>query len=96
MRFRSQRVTYRRKVHYNTRSNIVRKIRTPGGRLVLHHQKKKGSAPKCGDCPLILPGIVRLRPLEYANISKRKKTVNRTYGGNLWDHVSVKEFLELF
>jgi len=78
-----QRVTYRRKVHYNTRSNIQRKVRTPGGRVVLHHQKKQGTGPKCGDCKSILAGIVRLRPMQYANISITKKTVNRSYGGNL-------------
>jgi len=68
-----QRVHYRRKVHYTTRSNIVRKVRTPGGRIVLQSQKKSGKGPKCGDCPQRLSGIYRLRPLEYANISKRKK-----------------------
>ena len=42
---------------YNTKSNNVRVIKTPGGKLRYLHIKKKGSAPKCGDCGLKLPGV---------------------------------------
>lgn len=38
------RVTYRRHVSYNTRSNKIRKVKTPGGRLTVLHLKKKVSA----------------------------------------------------
>ncbi|KAI9704910.1 MAG: 60S ribosomal protein L34 [Candelina mexicana] len=67
---------------YNTRSNKVRVIKTPGGKLRYLHIKKKGSAPKCGDCGVKLPGIPALRPREYAQISRPKKTVQRAYGGS--------------
>ncbi|KAI9878898.1 MAG: 60S ribosomal protein L34 [Pleopsidium flavum] len=42
---------------YNTRSNKVRVIKTPGGKLRYLHIKKKGSPPKCGDCGIKLPGV---------------------------------------
>lgn len=77
-----QRVTYRRQTPYNTRSNRVRIVKTPGNTLRYQHLKKLGSAPKCGDCGIALPGIPALRPREYSNISKPKKTVQRAYGGS--------------
>lgn len=77
-----QRVTYRRQGCYNTRSNRVRIVKTPGNTLRYQHLKKLGSSPKCGDCGIALPGIPALRPREYANISKPKKTVQRAYGGS--------------
>ncbi|KAG5461107.1 MAG: hypothetical protein BJ554DRAFT_6749 [Olpidium bornovanus] len=115
----AQRLTYRRRLSYNTKSNRVRVVKTPadcpralpfpiaGGKLVYHHIKKRGTAPKCGDCGIKLPGrsplwspgryksdtichripfaccqIPALRPHEYAQISKRQKTVQRAYGGS--------------
>jgi large subunit ribosomal protein L34e len=44
-------------VRYNTRSNKVRIVKTPGGELRYLHLKKKGTAPKCGDCGIKLPGV---------------------------------------
>jgi ribosomal protein L34E len=42
---------------YNTKSNKVRVIKTPGGKLRYLHLKKAGTAPKCGDCGIKLPGV---------------------------------------
>ena len=42
---------------YNTRSNKVRVVKTPGGKLQYQHLKKRGSPPKCGDCGIKLPGV---------------------------------------
>src|SRR5207248_1274511 len=44
-------------IRYNTRSNRVRVIKTPGGNLRYLHIKKRGSAPRCGDCKMKLPGV---------------------------------------
>jgi len=76
------RLKYRRRQSYNTSSNLVRIIKTPGGRLRYLHIKKKGSPPKCGDCGIKLPGIPALRPHEYAQISRPNKSVQRAYGGS--------------
>lgn len=42
---------------YNTKSNKVRVVKTPGGKLRYLHIKKAGTAPKCGDCGIKLPGV---------------------------------------
>ena len=42
---------------YNTRSNKVRVVKTPGGKLQYQHIKKRGSPPKCGDCGIKLSGV---------------------------------------
>ena len=53
----AQRVTLRKRQPYNTKSNRRRVVKTPGGKLVYHHLKKRGTAPKCGDCGIALPGV---------------------------------------
>ncbi|KAI8098705.1 60S ribosomal protein L34-B [Halteromyces radiatus] len=77
-----QRVTYRRRLSYNTRSNRVKIVKTPGAKLVYQYQKKPVKGARCGDCGNTLSGIKALRAREFANISKTKKTVNRAYGGS--------------
>jgi ribosomal protein L34E len=42
---------------YNTTSNLTRVVKTPGGQTRLLHIKKRGTAPKCGDCGVKLPGV---------------------------------------
>lgn len=78
----SQRLHYRRRLSYNTRSNKVRIVKTPGGKLTYIYVTKKAGVPKCGDCHKELQGIPSLRPIEYSRISKRHKRVNRAYGGS--------------
>ncbi|KAJ1969515.1 60S ribosomal protein L34B [Dimargaris xerosporica] len=78
----TQRVTYRRRLSYNTNSNRVRKVKTPGGRLVLQYVKKPAKGPSCGDCGSRLAGIPALRPREYAKLPRCHKTVGRSYGGS--------------
>ena len=56
----AQRVTLRKRNPYNTTSNRRRVVKTPGGKLVYHHIKKPGTAPKCGDCGIALPGVCTL------------------------------------
>lgn len=76
-----QRLTYRRRHAYNTRSNRVRKVRTPGGKLVFHYLRKKANVVKCGDCHTELQGIPAVRPKEYRLLHKNQRTVSRAYGG---------------
>ncbi|KAJ3190146.1 60S ribosomal protein L34 [Gaertneriomyces sp. JEL0708] len=92
----AQRVTYRRRLSYNTKSNKTRVIKTPGtvqkaslminqkkcGKLAVLHITKKASAPKCGDCGTVLSGIPALRPTQYARLSRSQKNVTRAYGGS--------------
>ncbi|CCE65227.1 hypothetical protein TPHA_0K00930 [Tetrapisispora phaffii CBS 4417] len=78
----AQRVTFRRRNPYNTRSNKIKVVKTPGGILRAQHVKKLATRPKCGDCGVALPGVATLRPRQYASISKTQKTVSRAYGGS--------------
>merc|ERR1711924_184834 len=72
-----QRLTYRRRQSYATKSNKVRKVKTPGGLLTFHNVGKKAAKIKCGDCGLALQGIPALRPCMYKRLAKNKKTVAR-------------------
>eukprot|EP00270_Netrium_digitus_P003640 TRINITY_DN142_c0_g1_i1.p1 TRINITY_DN142_c0_g1~~TRINITY_DN142_c0_g1_i1.p1 ORF type:complete len:123 (-),score=25.94 TRINITY_DN142_c0_g1_i1:188-556(-) len=80
-----QRLTYRRRHSYATRSNKTRVVRTPGGKLTLQYVQKKAKGVRCSQTRKRLPGIPRLRPTEYSRnrLSKRQKTVNRAYGGSM-------------
>ncbi|CAF1140129.1 unnamed protein product [Adineta steineri] len=77
-----QRLTYRRRLSYNTKSNKVKIVKTPGGKLTYQYVKKRGTVPKCGDCKVELPGIKASRPKQRMSMTKRLKTVSRTYGGS--------------
>merc|ERR1712232_1159709 len=77
-----QRVTYRRRHSYNTKSNKTKIVKTPGGKLTVHYRTKAAKGPRCGDCGTSLPGIPHLRPKEYSRLPKSQKTVSRAYGGS--------------
>nr|UYR00234.1 ribosomal protein L34 [Plectrocnemia conspersa] len=85
-----QRLTFRRRLSYNSKSNRRRMVRTPGGKLVYQYLKKPKRVPKCGQCKDRLRGITPARPMERSRMSRRKKTVTRAYGGVLC-HRCVKE-----
>lgn len=53
----ANRVTYRRRLSYNTKSNGVRHVKTPGSRLVVQYRQKMGSFPTCGDTGVKLLGV---------------------------------------
>lgn len=77
-----QRVTYRRRHAYNTKSNKLKIIKTPGGTLTAHYHKKAGTIAKCGDCGDKLRGISASRPGALRTLKKSKRTVSRPYGGS--------------
>jgi len=78
-----QRLQYRRRHSYATKSNQVRKVKTPGGVLTLHKVKKTSSATKCGDCGTALQGLPQQKsPMGFRRIAKNKKSVARAYGGS--------------
>lgn len=58
-------------------------VRTPGGRLVYLYVKKQRTVPKCGQCKEKLSGIKPSRPSERPRMTRRLKTVTRTFGGVL-------------
>lgn len=80
-----QRLTLRRRLSYNTSSNRRRVVKTPGGRLTYQYVKKTLTFPVCGQasCNIKLNGVRPARPRQWSRMSKRLKTVNRSYGGSL-------------
>lgn len=76
-----ERLHYRRQNHYRTKSNAVRRLRTPGGKLVFQNVRKSYGRHKCGDCKRPLPGLPAKSPAVYRRLKKRERTVNRAYGG---------------
>merc|ERR1712000_240596 len=76
------RTTLRRRNPYSTKSNRTRIVKTPGGKLSVQYLKKKGTAPKCGDCGGVIQGVANVRPNQLSRLSKRRKTVTRAYGGS--------------
>ncbi|VVT54399.1 60S ribosomal protein eL34 [Magnusiomyces paraingens] len=91
-----QRLTYRRANPYNTRSNKVKIVKTPGGNLRYLHLKKNPTRPKCGECAIALPGLAALRPREYSRVNNTKKTVNRAYGGSLCANCVKEKIVRAF
>ncbi|GJP50006.1 hypothetical protein CLOM_g9163 [Closterium sp. NIES-68] len=78
-----ERLTYRRRHPYATRSNLRRTVRTPGGKLVVQYIAKRANGVKCGKCPRILPGVPALpaHKLTRNLMSRKQKSVTRIYGG---------------
>merc|ERR1712147_408202 len=78
-----QRITYRRRLAWNTTSNQRKIVKTPGGKLVFLYTGKRGSVAKCGDTGKKLQGVKALRPANTkpGRCSKSDKTVTRAYGG---------------
>ncbi|TVU05735.1 hypothetical protein EJB05_48916 [Eragrostis curvula] len=97
-----QRLTYRKRHSYATKSNQTRVVKTPGGRLVYQYTNKRASGPKCpvtgkkiqgcGVSVLELSAIPHLRPAEYkrSRLPRNRRTVNRPYGGVL-SGIAVRE-----
>ncbi|KAK8832764.1 hypothetical protein WA577_004158 [Blastocystis sp. JDR] len=78
------RVTYRRRHSYNTASNSVSVVKTPGARLTVHYNKKSVSAAKCGCCKKPLAGVIpRACVCDLRKMTHCQRTVTRAYGGNL-------------
>jgi len=75
-----------RRQSYATKSNKVRRVKTPGGKLVLQVVPKKTKGPQTPATDLgTIQGVPHLRNSKYANkvMSKNKKSVSRAYGGVL-------------
>jgi len=56
---------------------------TPGGRKVVHYERKKPSKAKCGSCKRLLHGVPNLRPVGMKRMNKCGKRPERPYGGAL-------------
>ena len=77
------RLVIRGKYNYHTKSNILKRIRTPGGRLTFQKSAKVRNPIICGDTGVQLNGIKRLDKSLWRSATKRVRTVSRAYGGVL-------------
>uniref|UniRef100_A0A7S4FXQ0 60S ribosomal protein L34 n=1 Tax=Eutreptiella gymnastica TaxID=73025 RepID=A0A7S4FXQ0_9EUGL len=86
------RVHYRRQNTYNTKSNKVKIVRTPGSRLKVQYVGKRSKGPmtpaSLGHKPI--PGIKHLLTMDRKRARHRHLTVSRAYGGCL-THDLVRE-----
>ncbi len=57
------------------KSRSMRRVfrKTPGGKVVLHYERRKPKAAKCGSCGAVLKGVPRARPIKMQNMAKTKK-----------------------
>ena len=79
------RISYVRRMHYATRSNQVRKIRTPGNRLKFQKVTKRSQGPHT---PWVLghkriAGTKALNHFDNRTSSTHAKSTSRAYGGVL-------------
>ena len=77
------RVTYKRKHTYRTKSNEVRKFRTPGGKLSIQYMTKAVKRLTCSETGQYLNGIPVLTKSKFKALPKTQRTVSRPYGGSL-------------
>lgn len=86
------RVSYRRRMHYATRGNRMKLVRTPGNKLVM---QKRGKRSQGVHTPWVLghkrlAGTKALRHIDARLESRHRKSVSRAYGGVL-SHDQVRD-----
>ena len=69
--------------YLRTRSRKRVKVRTPGGRMVLHYKKEKAGKTPCGRCGKPLNGVPNLNPSEMKGVSPSDRVPSRPYAGVL-------------
>ena len=57
------------------------KVRTPGGRVVIHYERRKPSPARCGICGAVLSGVPRERPSKLRKLAHTERRPERPYGG---------------
>ncbi|CAD2212906.1 large subunit ribosomal protein L34e [Angomonas deanei] len=87
-----QRVSYRRRMHYATRGNRVKMVRTPGNTLVMQKRAKRSQGIHT---PWVLGhkrigGTKALHHTEARLAPRHDKSVSRAYGGVL-SHAQVRD-----
>ena len=67
------------------RSRSLRKLKrtTPGGKRMVHHERRTNVSARCSVCKKLLHGIPRAKKSGYSNMAKSKKRPDRPYGGSL-------------
>lgn len=69
-------------------------VRTPAGKVNLHHVKRNDSKAQCAECGIVLLGVPHVRASRLKNIAKTKKRPSRPFGGNLCSACARKKIIE--
>ena len=76
------RVHYLRKHTYKTRSNKIRKVRTPGGRITVQYIKKTSKGPQTENKTRArLTGLKRMSNASNSRQNRSARRISRPYGG---------------
>ncbi|MBI5392197.1 50S ribosomal protein L34e [Candidatus Woesearchaeota archaeon] len=67
------------------RSRTLRRVyvKTPGGKTVLHHEKRKPGKAQCAHCGKPLSGVPNVRATQMNQYPKTQRRPERPYGGML-------------
>jgi len=67
------------------RSRTFRRVAktTPGGKRVVHYERKHNAKPKCAECSAVLAGVPRGTPSQVRKLPKTQRRPDRPYGGKL-------------
>jgi len=67
------------------RSRTFRRVfvRTPGGRTVLQHKRRKNAPAQCAECGANLPGVARGTKTEVNALPRSARRPSRPFGGML-------------
>jgi len=76
-----------------SRSKRRVKVKTPGGKIVIHYRPRKPSKSKCAECGAPLAGVPRERPIKMRTMAKTAKRPERPYGGALCTKCSRREII---
>lgn len=93
----SNRVTYSRRKSYNTRSNKIRKVRTPGGRLTAQYVQKreKGVQPML-ETKSKLSGFKQIGNKAMGRLTYTQRHISRPYSGALTPKQLKERILKAF
>lgn len=70
-------------------------VKIPGGRTVIHFEKKKPKSAKCSICRDVLPGTIRELPYKTSKVAKSSRRPERPYGGNLCSSCSRRKIISI-
>jgi len=78
------------------RSRALRRVfvKTPGGRVNVHYERRKPSGAKCRECGAVLRGVPREIPSKLKRMAKSERRPQRPYGGCLCSRCMRKFFVK--
>jgi large subunit ribosomal protein L34e len=93
----SNRVHFTRRKSYNTKSNKIRKIRTPGGRLAAQYVKKREKAVQpMFETKSKLSGLKQIGHHARSRLTRTQRQISRPYGGVLTPKQLKERILKAF